>query len=258
MQKNRSQKPVSNPNLMFYRALLFLTIISQFACGQTPAKNKTKPFSFLDSLLKKDTVTLEILDFSFPADVQEIMLRFQKAMTLNKEWAKEYFSKNLKEGEPLPYNEKFGISAEEYQKIKDIEKSPPSVVIKTTATLKVNRTSSNITFTTTNQGVKFLELLKIDLNNQALLFDNDTIPFHAEFTAPASSPFGEWHGYAWKKEISNLGEGDDLNIDKLVAKIIEIDFGKVEPNGKGILRFKYKDVDKGQVKTNVDMPYYIK
>jgi hypothetical protein len=243
---------------MFYRALLFATIISQFACAQTSTKNISKPFLFVDSLLKKDTVTLEILDFSFPADVQEIMLRFQKALTANKKWAQEYFSKNFKEGEPLPYDEKFGISREEYQKIKGIEKSRPSVVIKSTATLEVHRTPRYITFTTTNAGVKFLELLKIDVNNQTLMFDNDTIPFHTEFNAPASTPFGEWHGYAWKKEISNLKESDELNIDKLIAKIVEIDFGKVASSGKGILRFKYKDVDKGQIKADVDTLYFLK
>lgn len=233
-------------------------MISQVACGQTSIKSQSEPFLFVDSLLKKDQITVEILDFTLPPDIQDIMLRFQKAMAENKEWAQEYFSKNYKKGEGLPYNEKFGISREEYQKIKDIDKSPPTVVVKNTVTIKVNRTANSITFTTTHDDIKVIELLKIDLRNQMMSFNNDTIPFNNEINAPASTPFGEWHGYAWKKEASNLGENDDLNIDKLISKIIEVDFGTVKSNGKSLLRIKYKDVDKGQVKANLDMAYYLK
>ncbi len=243
---------------MIYKILLFVTLISQVACGQTVVKNQSKPFLFVDSLLKKNEIDVEILDFAFSPDVQDILLRFQKAMAENKEWAQEYFSKNYKKGEGLPYNEKFGISKEEYQKIKDIEKSPPSVVVKNSVPIKVNRTANRVTFVTAHEEIKFIELLKIDLRNQIMSFNNDTTPFSNEINAPASTPFGEWHGYAWKKETSNLGENDDLEIDKLISKIVEIDFGKVKLNGKSLLRIKYKDVDKGQVKANLDVAYYIK
>jgi hypothetical protein len=242
---------------MIYRILLFATIISQVACGQTAFKNQSKPFLFVDSLFEKDEINVEILDFTFAPDIQDIILRFQKAMAENKEWAQEYFSKNYKESEGLPYNEKFGISKEEYEKIKDIEKSGPTITVKSSVPVKVNRTVNNITFTAARDEIKFIELLKIDLRNQIISFNNDTIPFNNEINAPASTPFGEWHGYAWKKETSNLGENDDLKIDKLISKIIEIDFGKVKSSGKSLLRIKYKDVDKGQVKANLDMAYYI-
>lgn len=243
---------------MIYRILLFITIISQVACGQTTIKSQSEPFLFVDSLLKRDEVIVEILDFTLPPDIQDITRRFQKAMAENKEWAQEYISKNYREGEGVPYNEKFGISKEEYQKIKDIEKSRPTIAVKSSVPIKVNRTINSITFTTAHDEIKFIELLKIDLKNQTMSFNNDTIPFTNEINAPASTPFGEWHGYAWKKETSNLGENDDLKFDKLISKIVEIDFGKVKSNGKSLLRIKYKDVDKGQVKANVDMAYYLK
>ena len=106
------------------RFLLSLLIVFQVACGQTVQQpNKSKPFAFLDSLLKKDNYTAEFLDFEYPKEIQEITMRFQKSVAERKEWFQEYYSKNYKEGEGMPYNENFGITKEEYQKIKDLEKT---------------------------------------------------------------------------------------------------------------------------------------
>lgn len=243
---------------MLYRILLLVTMISQVAYGQTVQKDQTKPFVFVDSILNKDEMTAEILDFAFSPEIQDILLRFQKAMADNKEWIEEYFSKNYKAGEGLPYHEKFGITIEEYQKVKDMNQATPSVVVKGSVRIKVKHTASNISFTTTDEELKFIELLEIDLKKQIVVFNNDTIPYRNEINAPASTPFGEWHGYSWKNESSNLGEKDDLKIDKLISKIVEINFGKVKSTGKILLRIKYKDVDKGQVNANIDMACYLK
>lgn len=111
---------------MIYRILFFLTLIPQIACGQ-PAQQQSKrsnSYSFIDSIFTKADYNVEFLDFVFPQDVQEILLRFQKSMAENKEWVEEYFSKNYTAGEGLPYHENLGITKEEYQKIKDLEKSP--------------------------------------------------------------------------------------------------------------------------------------
>ncbi|MFZ1858455.1 MAG: hypothetical protein WAU29_13925, partial [Chitinophagaceae bacterium] len=70
-------------------------------------------------------------------------------------------------------------------------------------------------------------------------------------------PFGEWHGYSWKKESSNLSDNDDLKVDKLVSKIIEINIGRVKQNNKILFRLKYKDVDKRKVNANVDIACYL-
>lgn len=242
---------------MIFRILLFLTIISQAACGQTEFRAKSKPFAFIDSVITKDDLNVEFLDFVFSQDVQEILLRFQKSMAENKEWSEEYFSKNYKAGEGLPYHEKFGITKEEYQKIKDIDKSPPTIVVKSTASIKRNKTSGILTFTAIKDDVKFFELLKIDFKKEALIFNNDTIPFSNDVNAPETTPFGEWHGYAWKKETSNLGDNDDLKMDKLVSKIIEINFGRVKLNNKILFRLKYKDIDKGQINANLDVACYL-
>lgn len=218
---------------------------------------QTRPLNSLDKIIAKDKYTVEFLDFLYPQDVQDFVLRVQKAMAEKKEWSEEYFSKNYKAGEGLPYHENFGVTKKEHQKIKDLDKTPLKVVVKSTSTININRIKDILLFTADEEKSKLFELLEIDLKNEFMIFNNDTIPYHNEINAPITTPFGEWHGYSWEKEISNLGENDDLKVDQLVSKIIEINIGRVKQNNKILFQLKYKDVDKGQVNANVDIACYL-
>lgn len=242
---------------MRFPFLIFLILISQFGFGQKEKDAKSIAFGYIDSLLVKDNYTVEFLDFEFSQDVQDILLRFQKNMAENKEWAEEYFSKNLKVGEPLPYHEKFGITKDEYQKIRDIENTPPSVVVKSTTKIQKIRYADVLSFASSENEGELFELLTIDFKNELVIFNNDTIPYSNEINAPITTPFGKWHGYSWKKEISNVGENDEVKLEKVVAKIIEVSFGRVFKNDKILFRVKFKDVDKGKVNANVDIACYL-
>lgn len=241
------------------KKLLFsLVIVFQVAYGQTVQQPyNSKSFAFLDSLLKKDNYTIEFLDFEYPKEIQEITIRFNKSIAEKKEWFQEYYSKNVKDGEEMPYHENFGITKEEYQKIKDLDKTPPTIIVKSTALLKAIRNSNIFSFKASANDLEFLESLKLDFRNEIVTFLKDTIPFSNEINAPGTTPFGEWHGYSWVKEISNVAKGDDLNIDSLIYKIIEIDFGKISRNNKTLLRLKYKKMNKGIIEGNMDLACYL-
>ncbi|HMU47942.1 MAG TPA: hypothetical protein PKC72_16335 [Chitinophagaceae bacterium] len=242
---------------MIFRILILLTIISKIASGQSDLNTKDKAFEFIDTIIAKDKLTVEFLDFVFPQDVQDILLRVQKAMAEKKEWSEEYFSKNYKDGEGLPYHENFGVTKDEYQKIKDLDKTPLAIVVKSTSTINKNLTTDILRFSADDDNAQLFDLLEIDLNKQLMIFNNDTIPYHNEINAPSTTPFGEWYGYSWKKESSNLGDNDDLKVEKLVSKIIEINIGRVKQNNKTLFRLKYKDIDKGKVNANVDIACYL-
>ncbi len=241
---------------MIIRILILLSIISPVVNGQTRSKTGDKAFEFVDSIITKDKLTVEFLDFVFPQNVQDILLRVQKAMAEKKEWSEEYFSIYYKTGEGLPYHENFGVTKEEYQLIRDLDKTPPTIVVQSTATINRIRTKDVLSFSTDEENAQLFEVLKIDFKKELIIFNKDTIPYHNEINAPATTPFGKWHGYSWKKEVSNLGENDHLNVDKLVSKIIEINIGKVNQNNKTLFRLKYKDVNMGQVNANVDIACY--
>lgn len=242
---------------MALRTLFFLIIIVQVTFGQTNQQNdRSKAYKFIDSLLVKDNYTAEFLDFEIPKDISDISMRFQKAVMEKKEWFASY-SRNYKEGTGLPYHENFGITKEEYQKIINLDKASLPIVIRSTAPLKTDRNANVFTFKVSDNTLKFLESMKIDFKNEVLVFLNDTIPFKGEINAPASTPFGEWHGYSWHKENSTSGENDEIKFDSLVATITEVDFGRIKKNNKILLRLKYKSVDKGSVKANLDLACYL-
>ena len=242
---------------MIFRILILLTIISNVVSGQSEFKTRNKAFEFVDTITAKDKFTVEFIDFVFPQDVQDILLRVQKVVAEKKEWSEEYFSKNYKAGEGLPYHENFGVTKEEYQKIKDLDKTPLTIVIKSTSTINKKRTTDILSFSADEEKAQLFELLAIDFKNELIIFNNDTIPYHGEINAPSTTPVGEWHGYSWKKEISNLVDNEDLKMDKLVSKIIEVNIGRVKQNNKILFRLKYKDVNKGQVNANVDIVCYL-
>ena len=50
---------------------------------------------------------------------------------------------------------------------------------------------------------------------------------------------------------------DDLKIDSLITKIVEINFGRIQTNNKILLILKYKEVNKGEIKVNFDMACYL-
>ena len=138
------------------------------------------------------------------------------------------------------------------------KKKEVTVVVRTTGLVKASRNAQVVTFSTAEDKLKFFESLKVDLQNETVLFRNDTIPFLDDINAPASSPFGEWHGYIWQKTRSNnTNESDIIVIDNQTYQSIEVDFGKVRNNNKFLLRIKYRDVDQGKSKAQFDAACYL-
>lgn len=242
---------------MIYRILCLLTIFSNSASGQSELHIKSNAFKYIDTVMAKDKITFEFLDFIFPQEVHDIVLRIQKAMLEKKDWSEEYFSKYYKEGEGLPYHENFGITKEEYQKIKDLDKTPSTIKVMTTATINTKRTNGTLTFNAKEEYAQIFNDLEVDLVNEFMIFNNDTIPYNSEINAPSRTPLGEWHGYAWKMETSNLSNNSNFKLKTLVGKIIEIDIGRVKQNNKPIIRLKYLDMNNGRANANLDLIGYI-
>jgi hypothetical protein len=240
------------------RILIALVFLFHVAYGQTPKKTiASKPFAFVDSLLTKESYTAEFLDFEYPKDIQEISMRFQKAFMENKEWFEEYSRKYFKEGVGMPYHEKFGITKEEYQRIADMNKTPPVVTVKSTALLKANRNATGFSFKVLEKDIKFFETLRLDFEKGVLCFMKDTIPFSSEINATETA-LGGWHGYSWKKTTPEIQDDEKINLDSLTVTIVEVDFGKSKKDNTTILRLKYNVVDKGVPKANLDLICYLK
>ena len=101
------------------RTLIFylLVFFSQVSMGQASSDEKSKAFRFVDSLFKEGDFVFQINDVVFPPKLQKILSKIQKSMAENKEWFEQYFNKNAKDGEALPYNAKFGVTKESLRQL---------------------------------------------------------------------------------------------------------------------------------------------
>jgi hypothetical protein len=130
-------------------------------------------------------------------------------------------------------------------------------IVQATGTVKVNRNAKVVTFTTSDNILKFFESLKIDLQNEMVIFRNDTLPFLDEVFMPATSTFGEWNGYTWLKTTSSTDENEVIIVDKQTNKSTQVDLGKVQHTNKILLRINYKEIEQGKPKSQLNIACYL-
>jgi hypothetical protein len=130
-------------------------------------------------------------------------------------------------------------------------------VVQATGSVKVNRHANVVTFTTADNKLKFLESLKIDLQNEMVVFSNDTLPFLDEVYMPASSLFGEWNGYTWLKTTSSTDQNEVIIIEKQTNKSTQVDLGTVKNTNKILLRINCKELVQGRPKAQFNVACYL-
>jgi hypothetical protein len=195
---------------MIKKFLLFITITSQTVYGQYETSLNNEAITFISTLFGKKNYKVDLLDFEYSKEVKDILTRLQNFLATQKEWTQDYYSKFYKPGEGLPYHKNFGITEDDYMKIKNINKSLPTLIIKDTSLIEIERTSDLITFNSEKANTKFLESIKIDLKNSIIIFLTDTIPFSNQIKPNSLSAYGDVEGYSWKAEFSNIGNTDPL------------------------------------------------
>jgi len=234
---------------------ILLILFSTASRGQDAPLKAT---AFADSAFSKNTFKAEIIDFVFDKEIEAVMLKMQQSIANQKEWFSKFYSENYKEGEGLPYHENFGMTKEEYQKIKSMDKTATKVVVRDSALVAVTRGKSAITFNSNHRLLKFFEFLSYDQKHNQWLLRNDTIPFKQAIATFANTPFGQWNGYSWAIERSNQNENDAINLEKLTAKIVNIQIGTIASTGKLLFRFQYREVDNGNALSNADLGMFLR
>lgn len=214
---------------------------------------KAMAFRFVDSLFQGQQCRLEIADFDFPADIQGILLRFNNALAANKEWFEQY-SKSTPAGQPMPYDERFGISRDEYTRIRNMDKMHPALKVVDTQQVSILRQDGKITFKGEGDA-RILDYLEFLPARQELVFAGDTIPYAPVVSSPGLTAYGLTEGFIWRLERADLSKS--LKADELTARVIEIDLGLREPGRRPLLRIQYQDMENGVSKANLDLAGYI-
>ncbi|HEY4207833.1 MAG TPA: hypothetical protein VGM31_13510 [Puia sp.] len=231
-----------------------LMIILLLVAGPALRAQKVQDaMAFADSLFRASDFDLVLTDFDFPADIREILLRFNNAISANKAWFTAY-SRGVAPGQALPYNEKFGISSTEYERIKSLDKVHPALKVVDTQRITVIRADDGIGFKGEGEG-RILGYLEFDLGKKALIFAGDTIPFAAGLHTTTAMAYGLYDSYTWRLQRTDVSGG--LQADQLTARVIEIELGRHESDNKPLLRIQYQDMDHGVSRANLDMAGFI-
>jgi hypothetical protein len=217
------------------------------------AQREKEAMSFADSLFHAPSFGFAVAEFDFPADVRDILLRFNKAISANREWFTA-FSSHLAPGQSLPYDEKFGITRGEYERIKSIDKVHPTLKVTDTQRVTILRQDGKISFKGDGEG-RILSHLEFDTEKNALLFAGDTIPFSAGANTATAMAYGLFNSYTWRLQRADLSKG--FQADQLTARVIEIELGLHTSDNKPLLRIQYQDMDHGTTRANLDLAGFI-
>jgi hypothetical protein len=206
---------------------------------------------FLDSVFHRTNFLYQQVEPDIPKDIQPILLRFNNALVANRQWFEDY--RKAYAGKPLPYNERFGISAGEYQRLQNLEKTPLQLSPVDTQKITVLRDAGSIHFKTDGD-VHLFEFLQIDLQHNLVFFGGDTIKLIGRTLTTPTSPYGEWEGYTWRYEQTDAAS--TIASSLVTAHVAEINIG-ITPKGRLFLRLKYQNMREGVTISNLELAGYV-
>jgi len=179
---------------------------------------------FADSIFHYPTLLYQLVQPDIPADIQSILVRFNNALVANRDWFQQYRAAYA--GKPLPYNERFGITPDQYKKLQNLEQAPLQLTPIDTQKVTVTREAGYLRFTTDGD-VRLLDYLQIDLRKNFVVFGGDTIPFAGHTIATAASPYGQWDGYTWR--LQKADAASSLATSRVTARVVEVNMGLTAP-----------------------------
>jgi len=209
-----------------------------------------RAFRFVDSVFGRAAFTYDIAGPEIPKDLQDILTRFNRAVEADKQWFAGYRSRYAGSGQPLPYNERMGVTPEEYQRLQQLEKQPPRLVTIGQKSVTVARDRNVLRFKGDGEAVIF-GYLEIDLQQQRVVFAGDTLPYTGMMKAGQLASFQLTEGYSWRLEKVDVKS--TLQNNKVTARVVEVDMGTPVEGGRTFLRIKYEDMKEGVSQADLDL-----
>ena len=128
------------------KLILFLLIV--LASGQSHSQTRQdsiqRAFAFADSLLTPGNHGYQLMDFIYPQEILDISIKMQNAVAASRKWWTDYIQKYYVEGKGVPYDPHFGISEEEYNKIKRIDSITPEKKILKAGQIEIKNANGGI------------------------------------------------------------------------------------------------------------------
>lgn len=181
------------------------------------------------ALIPKDQTIAEVLVPEVPARLVELTRAIRVAAWKDSAWWNEYRT-SASEGEPLPYDEKLGISKEDYEEYLSLA-SKRSLVKTGEVTLSVASDDDKTFEISCDDTLATIDGVRLDLTS-----DKVDTPFGSAAerldieASPKQSLTGPWSGVEWKFI--------EIKDNKATGTMVQFALGRLEETGRGILYYK--------------------
>lgn len=233
------------------------------ACGQGQNGNKAdnKNNSLL-TLLKEGEYKVAVMDkITMPPRTQELMQKFQEAIKKNPDWFLEAKKKVEETGQPLPYDERIGMTEEEYADFLDLMQNNNGMEMTKsgTETVSIKHSDGKIVFKGTGT-LDILNDVSINLSGQLAnigqfkLEQVDSINVTDDKNALKS----KWTGITWRFETSNKNTENLKTVEDyqdLNMKIYKVTLGQLERTKKLYMQIQKSEIENGQKTFDIKLPF---
>ena len=210
--------------MKFHALFTILPLIASLHAAEVP--------KIFNGLFEKDIpVRAQIGIVLPPPEINKYIAKVEKAASQDPKWFKEYSSK-AKPGSPLPYNEKLGITQEEYEDYLKLWSQREFKAMGDDLVLLL-RESSGGTWTITATGAaSAISTLRYDPKTDTFRSPNGEMARLEDIKADAESSLGAWTGFEWKfQEETSLGQTKE-----------NIALGKYTDNKFGLIIYRVQEV----------------
>jgi len=183
---------------MNFRAPFIALALVATASAQVP-----KVFS---GLLEKDTAVKGQIGIVVPpAEIDKYVAKVETAARKDPKWFRE-FSSTAKPGTPLPYNEKLGLTKEEYDAYLKLWSQREFKPMEDVQLMLRENTPGNWSIAASG-GAAMLSTLRYGAKDETFRSPNGEMKRQADIKSEPSSILGEWTGAEWKyEEETTLGK----------------------------------------------------
>lgn len=214
------------------------------------------------TLLKEGDYKVDVMDkVTMPPRTQELMKKFQAAIKKNPDWFLEVQKKVQETGQPLPYDERIGMTEDEYTEFLYMMQNNNGMEMSKSATesVSIKHLDGRITFKGTG-ALNILDDVTIDITGQFAtigqveLKQRDSVNVIDDNNALKT----KWTGVTWRYEIANkdvasLTTADDYR--DLTMKSYKVTLGLLEKTKKLYIQIQKREMENGQKTLDIQLPF---
>ena len=200
--------------------------------------------------LPEDKVQGHFMRVTYPPRANELFKKMQAAINLNRQWFDDAY-KHSKPGEPLPYDEKMGLTPDEYKEFLALKKQAQlkEVLVRE---IRVVRNDDGTISLDGGGDLKQLGALKFDIVQNSV-----TTPYGelAHFRIVDQSAKGEGGVFGPHTGLEFHIEGGDpgSTIDSPSGKAVTLTMGKIAATGQRFISYSVTVMEDGRRTVGIDM-----